>query len=107
MANKYTTSFQKVDKNFILTEQRDISYFFDRIILDYPYFHENHTGKKVQLSKSTQSKLNRHLKDFNNPDILASKDFQGYVEAFLRHKSTVEVKKEIYKKSDNKRLRLS
>ncbi|MFC5284151.1 alpha/beta hydrolase [Pedobacter alpinus] len=104
MVNKYATSFQTVDKNFILNEQRDISYFFDRIILDYPYFHENHTGKKVRLSKSTQSKLNRHLKDFNNPNILASKDFQGYVEAFLRHKSTVEVKKEIYKKSDNKRL---
>lgn len=104
MANKYVMAFQTVDKNFILNEQRDFSYFFDRIILDYPYFHENHTGKKVQLSKLTQSKLNRHLKDFNNPNILASKDFQGYVEAFLRHQSTDEVKKEIYKKSDNKRL---
>lgn len=104
VANNYAMAFQKVDKNFIPNEQRDILYFFDRIILDYPYFHENHTGKKVQLSKSTQSKLNRHLKDFNNPDILSSRDFQGYVEAFLRHQSTVEVKKEVYKKSDNKRL---
>ena len=104
LINNYATSFQTVDKNFILNEQRDISYFFDRIILDYPYFHENHTGKKIQLSKSIQSKLKRHLKDFNNPDILISKDFKGYVEAFLRHQSTVELRKEMYKKSDNKRL---
>jgi acetyl esterase/lipase len=104
MASKYAMSFQTVDKNFIPNERRDFSYFFDRIILDYPYFHENHTGKKVQLSKSTQAKLDRHLKEFNNPDILLSKEFQGYVEAYLRHQSTVEVKKEVYKKSDNKRL---
>jgi acetyl esterase/lipase len=74
------------------------------MILDYPYFHENHTQKTIQLTKSTQTKLSRHLKDFNNPDILPSKDFQGYVESFLRHQSSTEVKKEIYKKSDNKRL---
>ncbi|MGF1925255.1 MAG: alpha/beta hydrolase, partial [Bacteroidia bacterium] len=103
-ANNYAMAFQTVDKDFIPNEQRDISYFFDRMIVDYPYFHENHTGKKVRLSKSTQSKLNRHLKEFNNPDLLKSKDFVGYVEAFLRHKSTDEVKKNAYKKSDHKRL---
>ena len=104
VAKKYAKAFQIIDKNFITNEQRDILYFFDRIILDYPYFHENHTGKSIQLSKSTQKTLDQHLKDFNKPDILSSKDFQGYVEAFLRHQSTVEVKKDIYIKSDNKRL---
>lgn len=103
-ANKYANAFQTVDKNFIPNERRDIAYFFDRMILDYPYFHENHTGKKVKLSASTQTKLNRHLKDFNDPSILSSKDFQGYVQGFLRHQSSLEVKKEVYKKSDNKRL---
>lgn len=104
VSNKYAKAFQLVDKTFIPREQRDIVYFFDRIILDYPYFHENHTGKRVQLSKPAQTKLNQHLKDLNNPAILSSKDFQNYVKAFLRHQSTVEVKKEAYKKSDNKRL---
>ena len=28
MVNKYAMSFQTIDKNFILNEQRDISYFF-------------------------------------------------------------------------------
>lgn len=104
VSNRYVVAFQLINKNFIPNEQRDISYFFDRMILDYPYFHENYTENRLQLSKATQTKLNKHLEDFNNPEILSSKDFQGYVEAFLRHQSTVEVKKKQYKKSDNKRL---
>jgi acetyl esterase/lipase len=103
-ANKYAKAFQSVDKNFIRNENRDIAYFFNRMILDYPYFHENHTGNKIKLSTSTQTKLDKHLKDFNDPSLLSSKDFQGYVQGFLRHQSTLEVKKEVYKKSDNKRL---
>jgi hypothetical protein len=104
VSNKHNKVFQKIDKNFIPNEQRDIEYFFDRMIVDYPYFHENYTQRKIQLSKSLQRKLDQHLKDFNNPDILSSRDFNGYVEAFLRHQSSVELKKEIYKRSDNKRL---
>ncbi|GAA4466403.1 hypothetical protein GCM10023189_48400 [Nibrella saemangeumensis] len=104
VVNKYAKAFQRMDKKFVPNEQRDIAYFFDRLLLDYPYFHENHTDNKVQLSKAIQTRLNRHIRDFNNPNRLASKDFQGYVEAFLRHQSTNEVKKARYRKSDNKRL---
>jgi acetyl esterase/lipase len=104
MANKYAIYFQTLDKNFIPNEQRDIEYFFDGIILSYPYFHENHTGNKVTLSRSTQKKLNKHLSDFNNPALLSSRDVKGFIEGFLRHKSSDEVKKDIYKNSDNKRL---
>lgn len=104
VTRKYEESFQIPDSNFIANEQRDIGYFFDRMILDYPYFHENHTGKKIQLSKPTQAGLNKHLKDFDAPALLSSVDFRSYVEAFLRHQSTTEVKKKRYKASDNKRL---
>ena len=104
VSNKYSKVFQNTDKNFVPNEQRDIEYFFDRIILDYPYFHHNYTGEKQQLARSTQKKLDQHLKDFNNPGILSSRDFKGYVESFLRHQSTIDLKKEVYKKSDNKRL---
>jgi acetyl esterase/lipase len=104
ITSSYEKSFQTIDKNFVPNERRDIEYFFDRIVLDYPYFHENYTGQKTQLSKSTQKTLNGHLKDFNDPGLLSSRDFQGYVEAFLRHRSSEEVKKKMYKKSDNKRL---
>ncbi len=48
LANKYAEAFRIVDNPFIPNEQRDITYFFDRMILDYPYFHENHTGQRIQ-----------------------------------------------------------
>src|SRR5205085_9436494 len=64
---KYKLLYQTTDAKFIADEGRDIEYFFDRIIQDYPYFHENYTGKKVTLSTAVQKKLDRHLADFNNP----------------------------------------
>lgn len=103
-ASTYKKQFGSVDAKFIAGELRDIEYFFDRIIQDYPYFHENHTGKKVKLSKSVQKKLEKHLQDFNNPELLSSNDVKSYIEGFLRHQSSEEVKKELYKHSDNKRL---
>ena len=72
--------------------------------MDYPYFHENHTGKKVVLSNTTQKRLDKHQVDFNNPEFLSSRDVKGYIEGFLRHQSSIEVKKTAYEKSDNKRL---
>lgn len=103
-ANTYKNQYGNIDAKFIADELRDIEYFFDRMIQDYPYFHENHTGKKVKLSKSVQLKLNKHLSDFNNPALLSSTDFKSYVEGFMRHQSSEELKKPFYKKSDNKRL---
>jgi len=104
VANNYKSAFQNIETNFIPNEQRDIEYFFDRMIVDYPYYHEIYAGRKIQLTKSIQKKLDQHLKDFNNPNLISSRDFQGYVESFLRHQSTIELKKEKYIKSDNKRL---
>jgi acetyl esterase/lipase len=104
MTNRYAVNFQKSDKKFIPNERREIEYFFDRIIQDYPYFHENYTGNKVRLSNSVQKKLDKHLPDFNNPTLLSIRDVKGYIGGFLRHKSSDEVKKDIYKNSDNKRL---
>lgn len=104
VTNKYSAIFQKVDATFIPAEKKDIAYFFDRMLLDYPYFHEIHTGKVVQLSNASRLQLKQHEKDFNDPAMLASKDFQQYIQAFLRHQSTVELRKASYKKSDNKRL---
>ncbi len=102
--NNYKKLYQKSDAKFIAAERRDIEYFFDKMIIDYPYFHENYTGNKIRLSKSVQNKLDIHSKDFNTTSLLSSKDFKDYLEAFLRHRTTVELEKEKYKKSDNKRL---
>ncbi len=104
ISKKHIGQFKSIDKNFIPNEVRDISYFFDRMIVDYPYFHENYTGKSITLSSAVQRKLAIHSEDFNTPALLSSKDFKDYVEAVLRHQTTVELKNEQYKKSDNKRL---
>ena len=101
---KYKEKNHNADVKFIVEEQRDIDFFFDRMILDFPYFHETHTGIKVVLSNAIQKRLDKHLIDFNNPDYLSSRDVKGYIEAFLRHQTSIEVKKRRYEKSDNKRL---
>lgn len=103
-AGKYRKLYQSIDGEFIANELRDIEYFFDRIIQDYPYFHENHTGKKVTLSNATQKRLDKHQQDFNNAALLSSSDVKSYIEGFLRHQSSLETKNVAYKKSDNKRL---
>jgi len=103
-AKNYKKLYESVDGEFINRELLDIEYFFDGIIQDYPYFHQNHTGEKVILSNTTQKRLNKHLQDFNNPALLSSRDFKSYIEGFLRHQSSIEVKDVVYKKSDNKRL---
>jgi acetyl esterase/lipase len=92
------------DTTFIAAEQRDIDYFFDRMVLDYPYFHHNHTGQKVVLSKTIQKRLDKHRADFNNPILLTSTDIKAYIQSYIRHASSEVVKTQAYKKSDNKRL---
>ena len=104
VSDRFEKPFQPVDPIFIPQEKKNIEYFFDRMILDYPYFHENHTGNKTSLSKPVRQKLHQHLAEFNDPAMLASSDFKGFVEAFMRHRSTEEVKKKKYKYSYNKRL---
>jgi hypothetical protein len=33
----------------VFNERRDIEYFFDKIVLDYPHFHENYTGPFIKI----------------------------------------------------------
>jgi acetyl esterase/lipase len=94
----------KGDADFIRDEQRGIDYFFDKFILDYPYFHQINTGDKTVLSPAAQKRLARHLSDFNTPSLLSNSDFKEYVRGFLRHRSSEEMKKPFYKKMDNQRL---
>lgn len=91
-------------KDSVITERRDIDYFFDRLILDYPYFHHTHTGKKAKLPIAVQQKLDKHRADFNNPELLYNNDVKQYIQGFLRHESSIEVQKAKYRQSDNKRL---
>ncbi len=102
--NTYKVESRNSDVTFNKEQETDIHFFFDKIILDYPYFHEIFTGKNVSLSAPIQKRLDRNLSDFNNKDLLASDDFKEYIRGFLRHKSSIELKKPFYKKMDNQRL---
>jgi len=72
--------FQKENPEYtpsvIYNESKDIHYFFDKIILDYPYYHERYTGEK----KAFNPKLDSNLKDFNNPELL---NIDSYVEYLI------------------------
>jgi len=88
------------DSSVMYKESKDIHYFFDKIILDYPYYHERYTGEK----KSFNPRLESNLKDFNNPELLNIDSYVEYLKAFLYFHSKIELKDEYYKKLDNKQL---
>lgn len=101
---KYTLENAEKDSGFITVQQNEIHYFFDKFILDYPYFNELQTGKKVKLSAAVQKRLDKNRSDFNKPDLLTNTDFIEYVNGFLHERSNIELKKSRYKKMDNQRL---
>ena len=88
------------DSSVMYKESKDIHYFFDKIILDYPYYHERFTGEK----KTFNSRLDSNLVDFNNPELLNIDSYVEYLKAFLYFISKTELKNENYKKLDNRQL---
>ncbi len=98
------TRFQKENLNFdqsvIYNESKDIQYSFDKIIVEYPYFHERYTDEK----KTLNARLDINLNDFNNPELLNIKSYVEYLKAFLYFQSKIELEKEAYNKLDNQQL---
>jgi acetyl esterase/lipase len=88
------------DKSFLFEESKEIQYYFDKLIVEYPYFHERFTGEKTLINKRLES----NLSDFNNPELLNIKAFVEYLKAFLFVQSKTELKKVEYKKMDNQQL---
>ena len=103
--DRYRTQSNNADTTFIEAQETDIHFFFDKLLLDYPYFHEIATGEKVKLSPALQNRLDANLRHFNNPALLQSEDLKAYVRGFLQHAATVELRKNVYKRMDNQRLR--
>ena len=88
------------DKAILSTESKEIHYYFDKLLVEYPYFHERFTGEK----KTIIARLDNNLKDFNNPDLLNINGYIEYIKAFLYVQSRVELEKEKYNKLDNQQL---
>lgn len=98
------TRFQNENSNYdtsaMLTESTDIHYFFAKIMLDYPYYHERYTGEKENYNL----RLDDNLKDFNNPTLLKINSYVEYLKAFLYFRSKAELENETYRRLDNRQL---
>jgi acetyl esterase/lipase len=102
--NKYSKIDREADPVYIHGQQKEIHYFFDRIIFDYPYFHEMATGKVTKRSPAVQKRMDKNLADFNDASLLSNIDFRNYIDAFLHEKTNIELKKPVYKTMDNQRV---
>lgn len=101
---KLLTLFEKENPGFskseIFKESKDIQYTFDKILVEYPYYHKRYTGE----NKTINENLGRNLSDFNNPELLNINSYVEYIKAFLYHQSKIELEKEKYNQLDNQQL---
>ncbi|MGD9558005.1 MAG: alpha/beta hydrolase [Mangrovibacterium sp.] len=104
---KYTdllADFQKecpdADRAVLFRESKDIQFSLDKLILDYPYYHERYTGEK----KAIHARLDVNRTEFDEPELLQIDSFVEYLKAFLYYQSKIELGKERYKALDNQRL---
>ena len=88
------------NKSIIFKESKDIHYTFNKLLVEYPYYHERYTGEKNTIN----IRLDSNLMDFNNPELLNIDSFVEYLKAFLYYHSKIELEKESYKKLDNQQL---
>jgi acetyl esterase/lipase len=88
------------DKSVMFEESKEIQFYFDKLLLEYPYYHERFTGEKIQIKEIKES----ILQDFNNPELLCIESFTKYIKAFLYHKSKIELEDTVYKRLDNQQL---
>lgn len=95
----------KLDTNYYNQQQIEIKYYFDKLLIEYPVNHEIYTGTPSFASSIIPNKLKRNLVDFNKPELLSNSDFTDYAKAFLSFQVSLELKKPVYKNTDNQQLR--
>ena len=99
--NSYESKF---DTHYIQEQEIEIKYYFDKLIIEYPLNHDIFIGKTSQTISTIPQKLKSNLADFNKVELLANSDFTNYLKAFLSYQINLELKKEIYRNTDNQQL---
>jgi acetyl esterase/lipase len=99
--NNYKSKF---DIKYIQEQQIEIKYYFDKLLIEYPLNHDIYIGKTSQTLSIIPEKLKSNLADFNKVELLANSDFTNYLKAFLSYEINIELKKGIYKNSENQQL---
>jgi len=97
---KFEKEYPTFDKTKLSAESKEIYYYFDKLLVEYPYYHERYTDEK----KTLNARLDINLNDFNNPELLNIKSYVEYLKAFLYFQSKIELEKEAYNKLDNQQL---
>jgi len=97
---KFVEEHPIFDKSIIFKESKETQYYFDKLLVEYPYYHERFTGEKKTINK----RLDINLKEFNNPKLLNIDSYVEYLKAFLYAHSKVELENETYKRIDNQQL---
>lgn len=88
------------DKSKIFNESKEIQYSFDKLLVEYPYYHERFTGEEIAINKRLES----NYSDFNNPELLSIETYVEYLKAFLYVQSNIELQRENYNEIDNQKL---
>lgn len=99
--NNYKSKF---DIKYIQEQQIEIKYYFDKLLIEYPLNHDIYIGKTSQTLSLIPERLKSNLADFNKVELLANSDFTNYLKAFLSYEINIELKRGIYKNSDNQQL---
>jgi len=99
-----TNHKNKLDKKTYTNEQFAIKLFFDKYILEYPLYHEEFTGEEIILSENNLSKLNENLKEFNHANLLSSRDYIVYMEAYIKIEAIKILESFIFSNLDNQQL---
>ena len=94
----------KFDSGYILEQQTEIKYYFDKLLIEYPLTHDIYKGKTSTVHSTIPQRLKSNLDDFNKSELLTNSDFTNYVKAFLAYQISLELKKPIYKTQDNQQL---
>jgi acetyl esterase/lipase len=99
--NNYT---KKLDAAYVQEQQTEIKYYFDKLLIEYPLNHDIYIGKTSSSVSTIPQRLKSNLADFNKTELLTNSDFTSYVKAFLSYQINLELKKPLYKNTDNQQL---
>ncbi len=94
----------KTEESFLIRESKDIKYFYDKFLVEYPYFYERFTGNKLLSDKMIEQRLESSIQELNNSELLEIESFKSFIKAFLYMQSKIELKKDNYTNTDNQQL---
>ncbi|WP_337043821.1 alpha/beta hydrolase [Emticicia sp. 17c] len=95
---------QQLDQPFADTQQTEIKYYFDKLLLEYPISHAIYGDKAAAEASAIPERMAANLPDFNKPELLKNSDFVNYAQTFFSYQISRELRKSQYKNHDNKHL---